>query len=447
MVKPALGKGMKDLLPKNVGIPVQTGEGSEEELVKKELEINIDRFSAQEFDVEPLRSLKGRSMLDMKNGIELFRDNVKKLSSALTALRSLEGYGYNTEIDSIMKDIKNTQKADDVLRRVEILKERAVSDQGGKGQKVTPRSRILKGLKAASEVLKGSDEERQDESGSPQVADLEGMDVDSLMDDLAQLGSEFSDESEVEADEVERQLLKWQQEGYFVDRLRVLIQNSEGDPTEELERFSKEVGRIEQLKKRLDMIDPTGLKESIKKVRIKLPYTYMATDIEHDIQVLERIDRERKDAARAVQEMAPEPEPEKEVPEDIASEVEEDAEEEPEVAKQAIDEPREVPEPEVEGVQQGTPALETVEDGDAEGGPVMVEEEALEPGQEEKGAEKTDESPDISLIPVEDLLEKAKEAYGEDDLKKAMSLFEEVLKKDPDNSKARFMIRRIGQKM
>lgn len=444
MVKPALGKGMKDLLPKNIGIPVQTEEGSEEELVKKELETNIERFSAQEFDVEPLKSIIGHSTLEMKKGIELFRDNVRKLTSALTALRSLEGYGYSTEIESIMKDIKITQKADDVLRRVELLKERALSDQGGKDQRVTPRSRILKGLKAASEALKGSEEESRHETAPPLSADLDGMDVDSLMDDLAQLGSEFSDESE---GEVERQLRKWEQEGYFVDRLRVLIQNTGGDPTEELERFSKEVGRIEQLKKRLDMIDPTGLEESIKKVRIKLPYTYMATDIEHDIQVLERIDRERKEAARAVQEMTPEPEPEKEVIEEMASKVGEDGEGEPERGKETIDEPREVPEPEVEIVRQGTPPYETVEKGEVEEGPVKVEEEVLEPPQEEKGAEETDETPDISIIPVEDLLDRAKEAYGEGDLKRAMSLFEEILKKDPDNSKARFMIRRIGQKM
>ena len=427
MVKPALGKGMKDLLPKNIGIPVHTEEGSEEELVKKELKTNIERYSAQEFNVEPLRSLIGRSIHEMKRGIELFRDNVRKLTSALTALRSLEGYGYGTEIESIMKDIKNTQKADDVMRRVELLKGRALADQGGKDQNITPRSRILKGLKAASEVLKGSEEDPYGEAASQQVAYLDGMDVDSLMEDLAQLGSEFSDEPEV--DEVEKLLREWEREGYFIDRLREQILTSGGDPSAELERFSSEVARIRELKERLDKIDHTGLEESIKKVRIKLPYTYMATDIEHDIQVLERIDRERKEAAKAAEEEKPRPSPEEK------GGVKEDTETD------------EVPEPQAEASQEEPRPTRTVGGGKVEDDRTKGVVEGLEPPQKQKGLKKTEETPNVSGLSVEDVLEKAKEAYGEGDLKKAMSFFEEVLKKDPDNSKARFMIRRIGQKI
>ncbi len=46
-----------------------------------------------------------------------------------------------------------------------------------------------------------------------------------------------------------------------------------------------------------------------------------------------------------------------------------------------------------------------------------------------------------------DLLEGAKEAYRQGDLETALARFQKVLENDPSNAKAKFMIRRISQKM
>ena len=50
MAKPALGKGMKDLLGKKIGI-ARMGPSKDKDSVKEELKINIERYQAQGFDV------------------------------------------------------------------------------------------------------------------------------------------------------------------------------------------------------------------------------------------------------------------------------------------------------------------------------------------------------------------------------------------------------------
>jgi tetratricopeptide (TPR) repeat protein len=404
MGKPALGKGMKDLLPKNAA-PPEGMVGTDSDRAAKELETNIERYMAQGFDIEPLRHLVASDKDRILSGIESFRDNVRKLTSAQTIIRSLEGYGFTTEIESILLDIKNTQKADEVLRRVNRLKERTPYEPASdKRSKDTPRTRVLKELKMASEnFIKPS------EATSEPDLNFQTTDVDSLMDDLADLGTAFNSETAPE-DEFTKMLMDWEKEGIFIDRIREILSDGNRDPQTELKRFEEEIVRMRALKARLDAIDPTGIEESIQMVRIKLPYTYMATDVEHDIAELEALRKPSEPAAPSKEERpskgpvepepsAPEPEP---TPEPPSSPPEE----------------RAVPEP----VKEERPA------------PTKVE---------APRAAVARLHPDLS---IEQLLEKAKGAYGDGNLDEALALFEEALQVDPENSKSRFMIRRIGQK-
>jgi DNA-binding transcriptional MerR regulator len=413
MGKPALGKGMKDLLPKSVSITEERSD-PDKVLAAKELDTNIERYLAQGFDVSPLRDLYNSDDGTILRGIEVFRDNVKKLTSATTILRSLEGYGYTSEIESIMQDIKNTQKADEVLRKVYRLKERTpaepVPDRKGKE---TPRARVLRGLKVASETMTRPAQE-------PGLG-FETTDVDSLMDDLADLGSAFTPEAQPE-DEITRMLESWEKEGFFLDRIREILSESDRDPKAELARFSEEVERMRALRDRLDALDPTGIEDSIQKVRIKIPYTYMATDVEHDIADLETMNRPKMHEA----------------PSHLGTE---------NVPGPKTDTP-----PAVE-----TSPSATMEASEAPPKPAPAEEEPAPevPPPSEPSPEpipKKMEAPDspitapVDAIPVDGLLQRAKDAYGNGDLDGAVRLFTEVLRLDPENSKARFMIRRIGQK-
>jgi DNA-binding transcriptional MerR regulator len=112
------------------------------------------------------------------------------------------------------------------------------------------------------------------------------------MDDLADLGSAFNSDPGGE-DEVSRKLAEWEKEGFSVDRIKEILSESDREPKSELDRFEAEVLRMRALRERLEALDRTGIEDSVQKVRIKLPYTYMATDVEHDIAELESLQRSR----------------------------------------------------------------------------------------------------------------------------------------------------------
>ena len=138
MSKPALGKGIRDLLPKKMVSSVNT---EKEDITKanEELKVSRQRFSAQGYDVSKLDDLKGQRDDQIMKGIDDFRDAIKQLTSAQTVIRSLEGYGYADEIDAIKERIRDPSQADGVLKEAEELKERAFSEHNLKNVKKEPR--------------------------------------------------------------------------------------------------------------------------------------------------------------------------------------------------------------------------------------------------------------------------------------------------------------------
>ena len=107
MGKPALGKGMQDLLNKNVGMVKREGPKDDKNGSLEQLKLNISRYQAQGYDVSLLNKLEGKGPREIIKGIEDFRDAVKQLSGAQTTIRSLEGYGYTKEIEKINSMIKD----------------------------------------------------------------------------------------------------------------------------------------------------------------------------------------------------------------------------------------------------------------------------------------------------------------------------------------------------
>ena len=131
MAKLALGKGMKDLLPKKSGggmVQKLQKKETDLEALKDELKVNMDRFHAQGYNVGPLRELFDKNAKEIREGIENYVTNVKTLNIAHTHLKSIEGFGYRNEIDTIMESIKDPEKADEVLRESENLKNRALTE-------------------------------------------------------------------------------------------------------------------------------------------------------------------------------------------------------------------------------------------------------------------------------------------------------------------------------
>jgi len=47
---------------------------------------------------------------------------------------------------------------------------------------------------------------------------------------------------------------------------------------------------------------------------------------------------------------------------------------------------------------------------------------------------------------LDQLMEMAKDAYRNGDLERSLEYFQEILNRDPENSKARFMLRRLSSK-
>ncbi len=406
MGKPALGKGMKDLLGKNIGMSKKEPP-KDKDNVKRELKTNIDRYQAQEFDVALLRDLKGKDPDVIHKGIESYRDAIKKLNSAQTVVRSLEGYGYKDELEPIKKKLKDPTKADSLLVQVEELRERALTEHNVKvDRKEAPRVKLPENLKAQSEKIS------QMENDIDEEIDLDSL--DGMLSDLNDIGDAFDMEIEQEADPMLEKIEAYESEGYFVDRLKALINEDKGKVAEEMAVFEEGIKEMRELKERFRKMDLSEeFAQQTEEMKIKFQYPHMASEIKNE---LDAIDKKIEDALKAA--MPPE-----EAPEPVA---------EPEAPEEPLEET--IPQP--EAAPEEEPAPEPVPEE-----PPQEEAPQEAPEQDETPAEEI--FPDLSL---DDLLYKAKEVYRYGDLELSLKYFQEILRRDPDNSKARFMIRRLTAK-
>jgi hypothetical protein len=417
MGKPALGKGMKDLLGKNIGISKKEPP-KDKDNVKKELKTNIDRYQAQEFDVTLLRDLKGKDPEIIQKGIESYRDAIKKLNSAQTVVRSLEGYGYKDELELIKKKLKDPTKADSLMVQVEELRERALTEHNVKvDRKEAPRVKLPENLKAQSEKIS------QMENDIDEEIDLDSL--DGMLSDLNDIGDAFDLEIEKEADPMLEKIEAYESEGYFVDRLKALINEDKGKVAEQMVVFEDGIKEMRELKDRLRKMDLSEeFAQQAEEMKIKFQYPHMASEIKNE---LDAIDKKIEDALKAA--MPPEEPPEEaHEPEPVA---------EPEAPEEPVaEDPPEETIPQPEAAPEEEPAPEPVPE---------------EPPQEEapQEAPEQDETPGEEIFPdlsLDDLLDKAKEVYRDGDLELSLRCFQEILRRDPDNSKARFMIRRLTAK-
>lgn len=431
MVKPALGKGMKDLLAKNFGMAEEES-AEDRETALEELKINIQRFQAQGYDVEPLKELNETDASRIMKGIEHYRDNVKKLNSALTILRSLEGYGYSFEVEEITKDIKDPSKAEKVLRRVEELKERALSEHNVKiSKKETPRIKLSDSLKNQSERLKGSEHREGEEPEG-------GMDIDqNALDDMLSSLDDLSDAfhippgTEVDPELVDK-ISTWEREGLFVDNLKTLLEEDPDAVAKEVEEFERDLGDLLVQKDRFKSMDMTLFEEEARELIIKFQYPNMASEIRNDLDAIEK--RIKASAAEEEAEPAPEPEPEpvQEVPEPEAAPG-------PEPEPEPVSEPQPEPEPEIEPEPESDTAPEAEPGSEPEPETEVPEEEHPAPTGPKSSAE--GKYPGVS---ADDLMERAKEAYRNGNFDESMEIFNRIIEVDPDNSKAKFMLRRLS---
>ena len=387
MIKAALGKGMKDLIAKNFDIPEKKGHSRDKISANEELKINISRYQAQGLNVEPLKELRGKQSEEVSKGIEGYRSAVRVLSTAQTIIRTLEGYGYTKEIDAIYDRIKDPTKAVEVLRTVEELKDRAQTEHNIKAKvKGSPARKLSELLKEKSQILKD-----KDDVSNIQID--EGA-LDGLLDDLNDISDTFS--LETEDDPILMQIIEWEDRGYFVNGLKKSLTEDRKKVEKDIEQFEKDVQKMESIKERFSGMDMTGFRNESKEIKIKFQYPHLSKEIENE---LDHIDSMKKDADKLT-----------------------------EIEESSTDEEGTIKEPDVqqaEGINEPTP-------------------EEVEP-QPVKKEEKPDER--YSHLSTDELMDLAKETYKEGKLEESLTIFKEILKKDPDSSKARFMIRRISSKL
>ncbi len=387
---------MKDLIAKNFGIPEKKGPSKEKISPHEELKVNISRYQAQGLNVEPLKELKGKQPEDISKGIEDYRSAVRILSTAQTIIRTLEGYGYTKDIEAIYDQIKDPTKAVEVLRTVEELKDRAQTEHNIKAKvKGLPGSKLSKVLKEKSEILK--------EKGDAKNIHINEVALDGLLDDLNDISDAFS--LQIEDDPLLMQIIAWEERGYFVDGLKKSLTEDRKKVEKDVEQFEKDIQKMEFIKERFNGMDMTGFQNESKEIKIKFQYPHLSKEIENE---LDRIDSMKKNAEKLIETEENET-------------VEEGAIEEPEVQQE-------------EDIHE--PAPEEVEPE-----PTNTEEAPQEPEVEEVLDDQ------YSHLSVDELMELAKDTYKAGKLEESLTIFKEILKKDPDSSKARFMIRRISSKL
>jgi len=408
MGKPALGKGMRDLIAKNFGVETRDVATPDRQKALEELELLISRYRAQGYDVSYLESLRDVNISEISSGLDAFRMAVKVLAGAQTQLRSLEGYGYTKEIEAITADIRDPLKAEEVLQRVEELKERALTEHNIKiEKKETAKVKLPRSLMMASMKLK------TDKACSPDDDEvLDTKCLDDLLDNLDSLSNVFSVQDEV--DPLMLKIADWEAKGYFVDRLKTAY--SEGREVAEVEiaRFEEDLKELELQKERYRSMDLRMFNKERSELEIRFQYPHLWFEIKSELDRLSSIldhDVEKEEEAVAVP-------PAVETSAPVQEKVE----------------PTTQPLPSVP-----SPPKETV----AEEAPNVPEPPPAPPPEV-----KSPPAPalDDKATPDE-LLERAKDAYSQDRLDEAFSLFNQVLAKDPENSKAKFMIKRLSSKM
>ena len=397
MGNPVLGKGMKDLLPKK--FEVQKEEKDENGTYREELKVTIKRYRAQGFDVDMLQEIKDKPIDEVKRGVERYRNAIKKLKSAMTILKSLEGYGYNYEIDQILENIKNPSMADRIHDEAEKLKERAFSEHDIRPEKkITPGEKVLNSLKTRSEVV----------NGKVESDDVDPDKLDALLNDLDGLGDEmdldiddqdlFSDEEEP-TDEIEEEQVT--EESPSGDETGPVSPEEEEPETPDREVESESEGEMEK-----------------EEVPEDLPAEDETTPVSHEEEQAETPEREGQ--------------PESGEGAEIEHELEE-----------GVPEPTEPQLPDSH-VETDMAYEETAEDG---GETIPQQEEVSQASEEEIAEEPTPSEPEGTPPDIDRLMEDAKESYKEGDLEGALEIFEEILKWDRENAKAKFMRRRLRSKL
>ncbi len=461
MGKAALGKGMKDLLAKNLEVGSKKAPKDEKMGAKEELDVNIGRYQAQGYDVAMLKSLRKKEAPAILKGIEDFRDKVKILNSIQTVIRSLEGYGYSKEIESITERLKDPSRARELVQEVEDLKYRAKTEHAiDEEKRSAPRKKLSKSLKEKAKMLK---EEDQEEGSAPQ--EMEGIDdglLDGMLDDLTDIEDAFS--LEMKDDPFLKKISKWEEMGYFVDGLKTTLTESGERAEEEAVQFEKDVRKMEKIKERFKEMDLTGFKTESQEIQLKFQYPHLSGDVENQLDEIDRIKREaEKELGGTAEETTPPEEPEEEIPEEPGEETPEPApeqEEETPAPEPETEVKEEVPEEEVEedippppqdptiDVQEAP--IEPVEDTPTEPEPEPAPEHPPEPTPEPQPEEEVPPQAQDDIYSgksADELMEMAKDSYKDGSMEESLLLFKEVLKKDPESSKARFMIRRISSKL
>jgi len=450
MGKAALGKGMKDLLAKNLEVGSKKAPKDEKIGAKEELDVNIGRYQAQGYDVAMLKSLRKKEAPAILKGIEDFRDKVKILNSIQTVIRSLEGYGYSKEIESITERLKDPSSARELVQEVEDLKYRAKTEHAiDEEKRSAPRKKLSKSLKEKAKMLK---EEDQGEGSDPQ--EMEGIDdgrLDGMLDDLTDIEDAFS--LDMKDDPFLNKISQWEEMGYFVDGLKTTLTDSKERAEEEAVQFEKDITKMEKIKERFKGMDLTGFKTESQEIQLKFQYPHLSGDVENQLDEIDRIKREaEKEIGGTAEEATPPGEPEEETPEEP---VEEKPDPEPTPESEPVPEQQEetpTPESEVkvevpeEKVEEETPPPPQDHTMDVQEAPEQPPEPALEPQPEEEVPPLAQDDT-YSDKSADDLMEMAKNSYKDGNMEESLLLFKEVLKKDPESSKARFMIRRISSKL
>lgn len=417
---------MKDLITKNFGVAEKDASIGEKR-AREELKVNIERYQAQGYDTRLLKDLKGKSVDDLQKGIESFRNAVKKLISARTIIRSLEGFGYTKEIESLEERLMDPSWADKVLKEVEDLRDRAMAEHNMPlEKKETPRVKLPKSLREQSEKLNRQGTGPQE--GSEGETGLDESELDEMLSRLEDLGGSLSLEVlERENDELLRKIKSWETEGFFVDRLVTLLSEDRPQAEMEIEAFEQGIAEMRELKKRMDRMDLSGFEKQAGEIRVKLQYPHMSSEIRNE---LDEIDRKVEEALKAEvpAEMSPE-----EIKEELVPGPGPEEEEVPAPSEEGEAAPEDIP---------GTGVGETLQPEEEASG---VEEPPIE-GDVPEGIPEAETVTGLEGVPLEELMERAKDAYRDGDLVSSLRIFEEILKIDPENSKARFMIRRLSQK-
>ncbi len=411
----ALGKGMKDLISKNFGIE-EKGTAVNADKAKEELKINISRYQAQGLDVSSLKKLEGKDARTIMEGIADYRRSVKKLAAANTVIKSLEPYGYSNEIEEINKDIKDPSKAYNVLTKVEELRKRALSEHNVDApRKETPKVKLPHELERKAERIKGEYITKEDE-------DLDASALDELMSNLDELGSAFDLPAEdmVEDKELLEKIKAWEDQGLFVDELKNLLTEDIELARKESQEFEKDLEELMVQKERFENMDLSKFKKQAEELKIKFQYPNMASEIRNELDMMEKY----------LKELRAEDQPASEEDRVDAADKDED---EGGLSDIPVSRPED---------HMGTDATESPDK--KEGTAPPLEKEA-EPQEEPEEAEPLEDQrfPDLD---IDQLLDRAKEAYRNGDNEGSLEYFREILRKDPDNSKARFMIRRLSSR-